>query len=461
MYIKLLFFWILYLYKSREKIQVSAKFEQNFIKTYHYFVFMTRIYIETSGCSLNQSDSEVMAGLLKKADFDITDSAEDSDVVILNTCTVKGPTESKFWKRLCEIRNLKKKIIIAGCIAQTEQEELKEFSLLGTTQINNIVTVVEETLDGNIVKLIAFEKNPRLNLPHIRKNSAVEIIPICSGCLGEPCAYCKVKEARGDLVSYDKDAITRQINKAVIHGAREIWLTSQDNGCWGKDIGSSFPFLLKEISKLKGDFKVRVGMMNPDHAKEYLDELIDVMKSDKFFKFLHLPVQSGNNKVLARMRRRYSVEDFKEIVWKLRKEIPGIFIATDIIVGFPGESGEQFQDSVKLIRDVKPEILNRSRFWPRPGTEAASMEDQIHGQETKRRCTILSDIFFLIKRVKYETWLNWEGEILIDETGKDSTFIGRNYAYMPVVVKGDLELGDKVRVKVEKTTVHDLRGIVL
>lgn len=423
--------------------------------------FMTKIYIETSGCSLNQSDSEVMAGLLKKADFDIVDNVEKSNLVILNTCTVKGPTENKFWKRLAEIRNLRKQVIISGCIAQTDSEELKEFSLVGTTQINNIVSVVEETINDNIVKLIAFEKNPRLNLPHIRRNSAVEIIPICAGCLGEPCAYCKVKEARGDLVSYDKDEILKQISKAVLHGAKEIWLTSQDNGCWGKDVGTSFPELLREITELSGDFKVRVGMMNPNHAKEYLDELIEVMKNDKFFKFLHLPIQSGNNEILEKMRRKYTVEDFKEIVLKLREGIPDITIATDMIVGFPTETEEQFHDSIGIIREIRPDVLNRSRFWPRPGTEAEKMEGQIHGQETKRRCTILVDVFNIMARVKNEKWIGWTGEILIDEKGKEDSWVGRNYAYRPVVVKGNLALGQKVKVKIKKVNEHYLTGIIL
>jgi threonylcarbamoyladenosine tRNA methylthiotransferase CDKAL1 len=423
---------------------------------------MTKIYIETAGCSLNQSDSEVMAGLLKKAGFELVRKAENADIVIMNTCTVKGPTEIKFWRRLNDLKNIKKEIIVAGCIAQTASEELKDFSLIGTTQVNNIVSVVEETINGNIVKLIAFEKNPRLNLPKISKNKIVEIVPISSGCMGEPCAYCKVKQARGDLVSYEKEAILKQISKAVFNGAKEIWLTSQDNGCYGKDIGTSFPELLRDVIKISGDFKVRVGMMNPNHAKEWTDELIELMKDDKVFKFLHLPVQSGNNEILKLMRRKYTAEDFKEIVNKLRKEIPDISIATDIICGFPSETEEQFQDSIKLIREVKPEVLNRSRFWPRPGTEAASMEGQIHGNETKRRCTIIVDIFKIMTTVNNERkWTGWEGEILIDERGKDDSWVGRNYAYRPIVVKGKLSLGDKVKVKVEKTNEYYFTANIL
>jgi threonylcarbamoyladenosine tRNA methylthiotransferase CDKAL1 len=360
------------------------------------------------------------------------------------------------------LRNIKKEIIVAGCIAQTAYDELNEFSLIGTTQVNNVVSVVEETINGNIVKLIAFEKNPRLNLPKISKNRIVEIVPICSGCLGEPCAYCKVKQARGELVSYDKAAILKQITKAVFNGAKEIWLTSQDNGCYGKDIGTNFPELLGDIIKIPGDFKIRVGMMNPNHAKEWTDELAELMKNEKVFKFLHLPVQSGNNEILKLMRRKYTAEDFKEIVKKLRAEIPDISIATDIICGFPGETEEQFQDSIKLIREVKPDVLNRSRFWPRPGTEAAKMEGQIHGNETKRRCTIIVDIFKIMMNVNNERkWAGWEGEILIDERGKDDSWVGRNYAYRPVVVKGNLSLGDKVKVKVEKTNEYYFTGNIL
>lgn len=422
---------------------------------------MTKIYIETAGCSLNQSDSEVMAGLLKKADFEIIDKAEDSDLVILNTCTVKGPTEANFWKRLCEIRNMNKKIIIAGCIAQTVPDELDNFSLVGTTQINNIVSVVEETLNDNIVKLLVMEKNPRLNLPHIRRNKIIEIVPICAGCLGEPCAYCKVKQARGDLVSYDKGAIVKQVSKAKLQGAKEIWLTAQDTGCYGKDIKSNLPKLLNDIISLEGNFKVRIGMMNPNHVVEFADELIKMLKNENVFKFLHIPVQSGNNEILKLMRRKYTIEEFKEVIAKIRIEIPDTTISTDIICGFPTETEEQFKDSIELIKEIKPDVLNISRFWPRPGTEAEKMEGKIHGNETKRRSTLMLGIFNNISLMSNEKWFGWEGEILIDERGKDNTWVGRNYAYKPVVVKGNLSLGEIVRIRIEKVTVHDLRGKIL
>ncbi len=419
---------------------------------------MDKIYIETSGCSLNQSDSEVMAGLLEKAGFKIVDNADDGDLVIINTCTVKGPTENSFWKRLDELKG-SKKVIVSGCIAQTEPSKLEGLSLIGPYQINRIVEVVEETLNDNVVSLLVKEKNERLNLPKIRKNKAVEIIPICAGCLGDPCAYCKVKEARGDLMSYDKDAIVSQVMKARAAGVKEIWLTAQDTGCYGKDIGMDLVKLLKNVLLVEGDFKVRVGMMNPNFVLEMLDELIEVFKHDKIFKFLHIPIQSGNNEILKRMRRKYSVEDFTKIVARFRAEIPDIVIATDIICGFPGETKEQFMDSVELVRKITPDVLNRSRFWARPGTEAEKMDGQIHGKETKKRSQFLTEVFSNVSLMRNERWIGWEGPIIIDEKGKDG-MIGRNFAYKSVMVDGEYELGETVKVKVVKAKTFNLRAEV-
>jgi MiaB/RimO family radical SAM methylthiotransferase len=199
-------------------------------------------------------------------------------------------------------------------------------------------------------------------------------------------------------------------------------------------------------------------MLNPNHVYKFLDKLIEIYKSDKIFKFLHIPVQSGNNEILKSMKRRYTAEQFKEIIEKFKKAIPEITIATDIICGFPGETEQQFYDSLELIKQIKPDVLNISRFWPRPKTQAALMDNQVHGNETKRRSTLMTDIFQNISRMQNEKWLNWQGEILIDEKGKDNTFIGRNFAYKPVIVQGNHKLGDRINVKIQKITSHDLRA---
>ncbi|MBS3122515.1 MiaB/RimO family radical SAM methylthiotransferase [Candidatus Woesearchaeota archaeon] len=456
---------------------------------------MTRICILTFGCSLNISDSEVMSGLLEKHKFKIVNSIDEADLVIVNSCTVKHATEAHFWNLLSKLKEKNKLVVIAGCIAQTDPEKLSEYSLIGTTQLTHIHEIVEETLSGNIVKLIAKEINPRLNLPKIRKNHIIEIIPICQGCLGN-CTYCKTKAARFELISYEKDAIICQAKQAIKEGVKEIWLTAQDTAVYGKDIvdndicndtgkdagkyvgkdkdagkyaskneGVTIIDLLKELIELKGNFKIRLGMGNPDHIKSYITQLIPIFQNEKMFQFIHIPVQSGNNFILKDMNRKYTIEEFKEIITKLRNSIPNITLATDIIVGYPSETEEQFEDSIKLIKEIKPDVLNRSKYCARPKTVAASLP-QLPGSLIKDRSRKLSQVFDFIGYEHNKSWLKWQGEILIDEIGKEETesVVGRNFAYKPVVVEnkdGKLKIGDVVKVKIFKVTKYDLRGEIL
>jgi len=427
---------------------------------------MKSIYIKTYGCSLNQADSELMAGLLKKANYNIIADEKKADLIIINTCTVKGKSETRFYKELSRLKKLKnKKLIVSGCIPQAELElkKLEGLSLIGTSQLVNIVEVAEDTLNGNTVQLLGKERNQRLNLPKIRKNPVIEIIPICEGCLGKPCAYCKVKQARGDLFSYSERAIIEQIENALKDGVKEIWLTAQDTGCYGLDIKSSLVNLLNSVLKIKGDFKVRLGMANPNFVIKYLDDLIKIYKNEKMFRFLHIPVQSGNNRILKLMERKYTAEDYKKIVSKFRKEIPDITISTDIICGFPTETEDEFMDSLNLIMETKPGVLNRNMFWPRPGTKAAGMK-QVLSRITRERTRKLTLEFKKLAFENNKKWLGWEGYVLIDEPGRDKTsknFIARNYAYKQVILKGNYKLGQKIKVKIKETTVFDLRAVCI
>ncbi|MBT3407136.1 tRNA (N(6)-L-threonylcarbamoyladenosine(37)-C(2))-methylthiotransferase, partial [Candidatus Woesearchaeota archaeon] len=326
---------------------------------------MTKVYFETYGCTLNFSDTELMQGLLVDVGFTIVDDPNDSEVIVVNTCAVKKPTENKFFNKLKKLEDLRRPIIIAGCIAKALPEKLKKYSLISPDNINDIVSVIEETMHDNTEKLLDYEKNPRLNLPLVRKNKIVEILPISKGCQGE-CTYCVVKYARGEFYSYQKEDIINQARSAINKGVKEIWVTAQDTGCYGKDLKSSLPELLNELVKLPGDFKIRVGMMNPNHVEEMFDDLVEVLKNKKLFKFVHIPVQAGNDKILKKMKRKYTSSEFKTIVKNFREAIPEITIATDVICGFPGETKEQFQDTVNLIDEIKPEVMNISRFWSRP-----------------------------------------------------------------------------------------------
>ena len=421
---------------------------------------MTSFFIETYGCSHNFADSEQMGGVLKQAQFEPAESIEKADIVIFNTCTVKSPTADAFFNRLEEIKNAYpyKSIIIAGCIPQTDPERLKKFSLLGTRQIHRIVEIVEETLNNNIVKMLETGEMPPLDLPRIRKNPFIEVIPINRGCLSR-CSFCKTKAARGDLQSYPISEIVKAAQKAVLDGVKEIWLTSQDTGCYGFDIKTNLPSLLCELVKISGDFKIRVGMMNPQHILRIRSELIAMYKHEKVFKFLHLPLQAGSNAVLLKMARGYTVEQFMEVYGEFKREIPELNIMTDIIVGFPTETEEDYWQTLNIVRQMNPDSINISRFWARPKTPAAKLEP-LSPDVVKHRSKVLMDVFQNISKMQNERWMGWEGVIIIDEKGEmPSQWIGRNYAYKQVIVEGDYKLGDLLKVKVNVANVWDLRGI--
>ncbi|MBI1970743.1 tRNA (N(6)-L-threonylcarbamoyladenosine(37)-C(2))-methylthiotransferase [Candidatus Woesearchaeota archaeon] len=424
---------------------------------------MERIFIQTFGCTHNQADSELMMGLLVQAGYEEAFSAQEADLVIINSCTVKNGAEAKMFTAMnAAATQLKKPTIITGCVPQGQPslltEVLKNTSIVGVTQYDKIAYAVEKTLQGETIHLL--QRNPEespLNKPKVRRNPIVEIVPINSGCLGS-CTYCKTLHSRGRLRSYPKEDIIRQIKRAVEEGVKEVWLTSEDTGAWGKDIGLRLPDLLQEVIRVSGDFKVRLGMGNPNHILGFLDELVSIMKHQKMFKFLHLPAQSGNNRILQLMKREYTAEEYKTIATRFRQEIPAITIATDIIVGFPTETDEEFQDSLRLIHDTRPSVLNISRFWDRPGT-AAAMMPQLDPTLVKERSKCVTELFNSIARQQNNGWIKWEGNIIIDERGKNGSFVGRNDAYKPIIVHGDYHIGDTISVKVQETTTYDLRAI--
>jgi len=438
----------------------------------------TTIYIKTFGCSLNHSDSEVMSGLLKDAGYDvITDYIDETNksissqanigIVIINSCTVKNLAESKFFKELRKWKSRDVKILVAGCITQAEpgllQKELSAVSVIGTRRISNVVDIVNKLVSGRIVHDISNDLNERLNLPKIRRTEIIEILPISEGCMSQ-CAFCKTKLARGELLSYPKEKIIAQFKSAVLEGCKEFWITSQDNGCYGFDIYRKdkyfLPQLLNDLLSIDGDFRIRLGMSNPDHIDRIKDDLVETFKHPKMFKFLHVPVQSGNDAVLRNMKRSYTIKEFHNIITLFRKKIPGITISTDIIVGFPGESNAEFNDTLKFLKDVKFDVLNFSKFSMRKGTAAQKMK-QLPGKLVKDRTEVLKKLFIELFAVQNNVWLHRECSILIDEYAKNGELIGRNDYYKQIMIKdasGKIKIGDFVKVKIVQMKDYVLIG---
>jgi len=417
---------------------------------------MAKIHFITQGCSANISDSEVMQGILTENNNEIVNSAEDADVVIFNTCTVKLPSENDFIRKLNNVKQLNKKIIIAGCIPQSDPNSFKEYSRIGVFQIKRINEAVEETLKGNIVSFLERNDLGRLNTKKLRKNKFIEIVPISQGCLNY-CSFCKTKHARGNLKSYEIKDIIRHISNSVDNGAKEIWLTSQDNAVYGFDIKTNIAELLKNILTINKEFKIRIGMMNPGYIVNYLDELIKLYKNSKIFKFIHIPVQSGSDKVLNDMNRGYKKDTYVNIINKFRKEIPDLSIATDIICGYPTETESDFKKTLDLVRKTKPDMIYYSRFWPRPGTSAAKLK-QLNGKLMKNRCSKMMNLFKKVALENNKKLINKKFKILITEKGKNNVWIGKNDSYKQVIVKGNLRIGQTATVMIYDASSLDLKG---
>jgi len=411
---------------------------------------MPKIYVRSYGCSANTADAEIAKGLLKEKGYILAQIPVNSDLNILLTCIVKTPTETKVTKHVKQLYGSGKPLIVAGCMPKAMQSHVEEVapraSLVGPDDIEHIVDAVDKTLRGERVVYIEGEPTERTCLPRVRTNRLVHIAPICSGCLGD-CSYCIVKHARGRLCSFPAEKIVDDVWKAVADGCREVWLTAEDTAAYNHE-GTTLPMLLDEVTGVEGEFRVRVGMMTPNSALPILDELIESYRNEKVYKFLHVPVQSGNDIVLREMSRRYTVDEFRGLVTRFRASHEHLGVSTDIICGFPGETEEQFQDSLDLIRWLRPDVLNISRYWERPGTEAAAMPGRLHGRETKARSRRLTTLW---KGLSVETgmrWIGWEGVILLDEAGRDGSKVGRNYAYKAVAVDTDAGLGEFVKVRV-------------
>ncbi|MEM3627539.1 MAG: tRNA (N(6)-L-threonylcarbamoyladenosine(37)-C(2))-methylthiotransferase [Candidatus Bathyarchaeia archaeon] len=426
------------------------------------------VFVKSFGCSTNLADGEFLAGCLAEAGYKLVDSAVAADVIIYNTCAVKGPTENRMMEILKRTPK-SKKLIVAGCLPLINFERLCREAhfdgVVGPAAGDKIVDVLQRVLSGE--KVIALEgalnAKPSLNLPRLRLNPVVSIIPINYGCLGS-CAYCCVVFARGRVRSYTVQEIIERTRKDLADGAREFWITSQDVACYGKDGGANLVELLTALCNIKDDFKIRIGMMTPNMVMDILDDLTQAFKSEKIFKFIHLPVQSGDDQVLKRMRRFYSVRDFKGIIDAFRASFPEITISTDVICGFPGEDEEAFKETLNLIKDVKPDIVNISKFFPRPKTAAAEMlKDSVPLPEIKRRSKIAADLARTVALERNRGWIGWTGEVLVDEVGKSpGSWVGRNFAYKPIALKshGNL-LGKTLRVRVVRAFSTHLEGEIL
>ena len=327
--------------------------------------------------------------------------------------------------------------------------------MMGPNSIGKTLQVIETTLNGSKVVALDDTDLSKVGIPKIRLNTAVGIVEIANGCMSE-CTFCQTKLAKGDLKSYRIGDIVRQVKSELVDGCKEIWLSSTDNGCYGLDIQTDLPSLINQVSQISGDFRVRVGMMNPMFMPRIRDNLLKSFENDKVFRFLHVPVQSGSNDVLNNMKRGHTVQTFINVVKKFREKFGSFTISTDVIVGYPTATRENFEETIQLLKETRPDIVNLSRYSKRPGTDAAKMT-QIDVAEIKRRSKRTADLINEISLENNKKWIGWKGRVLFDEN-LDGQVKGRNFAYKPIFVNDGIEIGQSYTVKITSATNHSLVG---
>lgn len=424
---------------------------------------MIKVYIETYGCALNKADALVMKKIINENGYEVVDEVAEADVVIINTCAVRYDTEVRMFKRVEQLLRHGKKLIVAGCLTRIYPYKLKSIndsiSLLSPQSIDKVIEAIESKHS-----VAFFDDVKRFEvLPEIVEG-AIATIPVAEGCLDE-CSFCIVKIARPHLSSARIDDVVEVVKRVLEKNAVEIELTAQDLAVYGYDLYGKYmlPELLRRILEIdRENFVIRLGQMNPRHMANFVDELIEILKDPRVYKHLHIPVQSGSNKVLNYMNRKHDVEVFLEIVRELRNKIEGIHIATDIIVGHPGEDDEAFLESVRLIAENYIDRVHIARFSPRPQTKSALMS-QVPDPVKKRRSSHIEKVYEAIALNINTDYVGSIAKVWITEVDRErGRAIGRLFNYRPVVLDAGAEaLGRRAYVKIEEATFYDLRGRIL
>ena len=389
-----------------------------------------QIYLESYGCTLNHGEARYLKHLLSSGGHTFIDEPEQAELVVLFTCCVIGTTEFKMVRRARYFNELEKPLVVSGCMAVVERDALLNahpgvhfLKPKEIMRVNDLLESLSQKMGNSseqgarmILKTDPDTKpEKRLVAPESAGGTAGElneepgnsidsIVPIATGCRGQ-CTYCITRLARGKLSSYSPEEIVENVKSAVSSGHYEVRLTAQDTACYGYDANTNLAELLCQIVKINSphEFRLRVGMMNPDSVKPILDDLINSYKHTRVFKFLHIPVQSGSDPVLRAMGRKYTVDEFMTIIDKFRTSLPQVTISTDIIVGYPNETDEQFNQSMELLKRLRPNIVNITRFSARPGTPAAKIKNTLPGRLVKSRSRIMTELRFKISTELNET----------------------------------------------------------
>lgn len=433
--------------------------------------------VKTYGCQANVRDGEMISGLLEAANFTKTENIKDADVVIINTCAVRENAEDKVFGEIGNLKSLKSKnkkkvFALCGCMAlephivDVVKETFPHVNLIfGTHEIPYFLSYIEELLNSDVSRIISVKSQAGEiveNLPSKRQDEFKAFVNIMYGC-NKFCSYCIVPYTRGRERSRLVKDVLKECQELVNLGYQEITLLGQNVNAYGKDLkdGTSFALLLEEVAKM-GTPRLR---FMTSHPWDFSDELIDtIARYPNIMKSIHLPLQSGNDDVLKKMGRRYSAQEYVDLVGKMRDKIPALALSTDIIVGFPNETEEQFLDTLKIVDIVKYDFAFTFIYSPRHGTPAAKLKDDVSKEEKHQRFNKL------VKRLEVsilESSQKMVGNIypvLVEGRSKTNTEMYSGYTEGSKLVHfraKPSDIGKIIKVKIIKAQTYSLHGEVI
>ena len=428
--------------------------------------------IRTFGCQMNMHDSERVSGLLDSCGCMEVATPEEADIVVFMTCCVREAADTRLYGQCLSCKSLpappsgKRVIAVGGCIAQRDGEGLltnldNVDVVFGTHSIAHVGDLIAQAFDdGNHhVRCEEREENPATTMPWHRATSYHAWVPIMTGC-NNFCSYCIVPYVRGRERSRSVESIVNEVKDLAANGVKEITLLGQNvNSYYSEDDNADFPALLRAVCKVDGIERVR---FMTSHPKDLSDGLIAAMaEEEKACPHIHLPVQSGSDRILKLMNRHYDRERYFTVVDKLKAAVPGVELTTDIIVGFPGETEEDFEATLDMVKKIGYSAAYTFKYSPRTGTKAATMDEQISEEVKKERLKRLNDTVAKGLKAGSEKYIGQEGEVLVegcDHRGEPMAY-GKLPCFKMVYFKGDEGMiGSLRRVKITGITKNSLVG---
>lgn len=433
-------------------------------------------YIETLGCQMNKSDSETMSGILEALGYEKVASPEDATLLIMNTCSIRAMSENKaysylgVWKKLKQ-KNPAVKIAMCGCVAQQTKEKVFARSpqvdlVFGTQNIHELPALLEKVEAGE--RVCSVMKTPyeeETSYKPTRQAGISAWLPIIEGC-DYFCTYCVVPYVRGRQRSRKPEVIIKEARDIAAEGFKEIILLGQTVDSYGNDFnteGINLSYLLRELNKIDEILRIRFVT---SHPSDITDELIETVRdTEKVCEFFHIPMQSGNTEVLKRMRRPYTREEYLALVRKIRDAMPDVGLTSDFIAGFPGETEEQFEDTLSILDEVVFDHCNTAAYSPRRQTPAAVWKDQVPYEDKKRRLNILNKKVRETVEKSHQKYIGRTLEVLVEEFKEENGEIllsGRARNNKIVHFKGDKDLtGQLANVLINEASIWCLKGVAV